>query len=58
MVKFIWQHNLPIYGIFKKPPGFLGLKGQKMRPPVTAKLKVREVSQRKYISERNKWFYA
>ena len=53
MVKFIWQHNLPVgsYGTFKMPPwkaGFLMLKGQKMRPPpppITPKLKVREVSQ-------------
>ena len=53
MVKFIWQHNLPVrsYHTFKMPPGrldFMVLKGQKMTPPplpVTSKLKVREVSQ-------------
>ena len=35
MVKFIWQHNVPVrpYGTFKMPPGRL-LKGQKMRPPL------------------------
>ena len=55
MVKFIWQHNLPVgsYGTFKMPPwkaGLLVLKREKMWPPpplpVTPKLKVREVSQR------------
>ena len=50
MVKFIWQHNLPVgsYGTFKMPPGRLDFwcsKGKKWDPPVTPKLKVREVSQ-------------
>ena len=50
MVKFIWQHNLPVgsYGTFKMPPGRLDFwcsKGKKWDPPVTSKLKVREVSQ-------------
>ena len=50
MVKFIWQHNLPV-GLFwhfqtaSLKAGFLVLNGQKMRPPVTPKLKVREGSQ-------------
>ena len=50
MVKFIWQHNLPVgsYGTFKMPPGRLDFwcsKGKKWDPPVTPKLKLREVSQ-------------
>ena len=50
MVKFIWQHNLPVgsYHTFKMPPGRLDFwcsKGKKWDPPVTPKLKVREVSQ-------------
>ena len=51
IVKFIWQHNLPVgfYGTFKMTPermDFFVLKEQKMRtPPETLKLKVREVSQ-------------
>ena len=48
MVKFIWQHNLPVgsYHTFKMPPWRLVLKGQKLRPPpVTPELEVREVSQ-------------
>ena len=49
MVKFIWQHNLPVgsYHTFKMPPGRLDFwcsKGKKWDPPVTPKLKVREVS--------------
>ena len=50
MEKFIWQHNLLVgcYGTFKMPPGrldFWSPKGKKRDPPVTPKLKVREVSQ-------------
>ena len=50
MVKFTWQHNLPVgsYGTFKMPPGRLDFwcsKGKKWDPRVTPKLKVREVSQ-------------
>ena len=50
MVKFIWQHNLPVgsYGTFKMPPGrlyFRCSKGKNETPSVTPKLKVREVSQ-------------
>ena len=50
MVKFIWQHNLPVgsYHTFKMPPGRLDFwcsKGKKWDPPVTPKLKLREVSQ-------------
>ena len=50
MVKFIWQHNLPVgsYYTFKMPPGRLDFwcsKGKKWDPPVTPKLKVIEVSQ-------------
>ena len=47
MVKFIWQHNLPVgsYHTFKIPPGRLDFwcsKGKKWPPPlpVTPKLKV------------------
>ena len=50
VVKFIWQHNLPIgfYGTFKMSPERLNFwcsKGKKWDPPETPKLKVREVSQ-------------
>ena len=50
MVKFMWQHNLPVgsYGTFKMPPGRLVFGAQKAKnetPRVTPKLKVREVSQ-------------
>ena len=50
MVKFIWQQNLPVgsYHTFKMPPGGLDFwcsKGKKWDPPVTLKLKVREVRQ-------------
>ena len=50
MVKFIWQHNSPVgsYHTFKMPPGRLDFwcsKGKKWDPPVTPKLKLREVSQ-------------
>ena len=50
MVKFIWQHNLLVgsYHTFKMPPGRLDFwcsKGKKWDPPVTPKLKLREVSQ-------------
>ena len=50
MVKFIWQHNLPVesYHTFKMPPGRLDFwcsKGKKWDPSVTPKLKVREMSQ-------------
>ena len=50
IVKFIWQHNLPVgfYGTFKMTPerlGFLYSKGKNETPPETLKLKVREVSQ-------------
>ena len=50
MVKFIWQHNLPVgsYSTFKMSPGRLDFwcsMGKKLDPPVTLKLKVREVSQ-------------
>ena len=50
MIKFIWQHNLPVgsYHTFKMPPGRLDFwcsKGKKWDPPVTPKLKVREESQ-------------
>ena len=51
MVKFIWQHNLPVgsYHTFKMPPGRLDFwcsKGKKWPPlPVNPKLKVREVCQ-------------
>ena len=50
MVKFIWQHNLPVgsYHTFKKAPGRLDFGAQRLKnetPPVTPKLKVREVSQ-------------
>ena len=52
MVKFIWQHNLPVgsYGTFKMRPVGLDFwcpKGKKWDPPpVTPELKVREVSQK------------
>ena len=50
MAKFIWQHILPVgsYHTFKMPPGRLDFwcsKGKKWDPPVTPKLKLREVSQ-------------
>ena len=50
MVKFIWQHNLPVesYHTFKMPPWRLDFwcsKGKNWDPPVTPKLEVREVSQ-------------
>ena len=50
MVKFIWQHNLPVgsYHTFKMTPGRLDFwcsKGKKWDPPVTPKLKLREVSE-------------
>ena len=50
MVKFIWQYNLPVgsYGTFKMRPvglDFWCSKGKKWDPPVTPKLKLREVSQ-------------
>ena len=53
MAKFIWQHNLPVgsYGTFKMPPGGLDFSCSKGKnetpppPPVTPKLKVKEVSQ-------------
>ena len=57
MVKFNWQHNLPVgsYHSFKMPPGRLDIwcsKGKKWdplpsppHPPVTPELTVREVSQ-------------
>ena len=50
MVKFIWQQNKPVgsYHTFKMPPERLDFwcsKGKKWEPPVTPKLKVREVSQ-------------
>ena len=55
MVKFIWQHNSPVgsYGTFKIPLGRLGKNDTLPRPPsppppVTPKLKVREVSQSGY----------
>ena len=51
MVKLIREHNVPVglYGTFKMPPGRLNFqcsKGKKWdpHPPVTPKLKVREVS--------------
>ena len=50
MVKFIWQHNSPVgsYGTFKIPLGRLGKNETLPLPPVTPKLKVREVSQSGY----------
>ena len=50
MVKFIWQHNLPVgsYHTFKMPPWRLDFwcsKGKNWDPPVTPELEVREVSQ-------------
>ena len=50
IVKFIWQHNLPVgsYHTFKMPPGRLDFGAQRATnetPPVTPKLKLREVSQ-------------
>ena len=44
MLKFIWQHNLPVgsYGTFKMPPGMLDFwcsKGKKWNPPCNSKTK-------------------
>ena len=50
VVKFIWQHNLPVgsYHAFKMPPEgwiFGAQRAENETPPVTPKIKLREVSQ-------------